>query len=107
MLDQWGACGKAVVVDDEALAYCQYAPVSWIPQARHSALEVSEDAVFLSCLYVRPDFRGRGLGKLLVTAIEKDLIKRGHRAVETLARRAPTKNPSGWIEFYLANGWMR
>ena len=106
VLAQWGSCGKLVMQGDQALAYCQYAPADFIPQIRYCKLgPISSDAVFLSCLYVPVDYRGRGLGKLLVNAVQKDLIKRGYRAIETFARRAPAKNPSGWTEFYMANGW--
>ena len=107
VLSNWGDCGKLVVQSEQALAYCQYAPPDFLPQLDHYRFgPVSADAIFLACLYVAPDYRGRGLGKLLVNAVQKDLIKRGYRAVETFARRVPAKNPSGWTEFYLANGWQ-
>ncbi len=104
--DGWGSCGKIVMQDDQTLAYCQFAPAGYLPRLNHYNLgPVSEDAVFLACLYIPEPFRGRGLGKLLVNAVQKDMIKRGYRAIETFARRAPARNPSGWLEFYQANGW--
>ncbi len=105
---QWGPCGQVAMSEErQALAYCQYAPADFIPQLNFAKLgPVSSDAVFLACLYVPAKYRGRGLGKLLLHAVQKDLIKRGCRAIETFARRAPAKNPSGWTEFYLANGWQ-
>jgi len=107
VLSEWGPCGKLVFQLDQALAYCQYAPASLLPQISYYKLgPVSLDAIFLSCLFVPPVYRGRGLGKLMINAVQKDLIKRGYRAIETFARRAPAKNPSGWIEFFLANGWQ-
>ncbi|MDP1809672.1 MAG: GNAT family N-acetyltransferase [Actinomycetota bacterium] len=107
VLTHWGSCGRLVLEAEQALAYAQYAPADFFPQLQYYALgPVSPDAIFLSCLFVPDRFRGRGLGKLLVNTVQKDLIKRGYRAVETFARRAPAKNPSGWTEFYLANGWQ-
>ena len=107
VLAQWGSCGKLVVEADQALAYAQYAPADFFPQLQFYKLgPVSRDAIFLSCLFVPDGFRGRGLGKLLIHSMQKDLIKRGYRAIETFARRAPARNPSGWTEFYLANGWQ-
>lgn len=106
VLDSWGPCGKIVMQDNQSLAYCQFAPAGYLPRLhRYNLGPVSEDAVFLACLYIQEPFRGRGLGKLLVNAVQKDMIKRGYRAIETFARRAPARNPSGWLEFYLANGW--
>lgn len=106
-LSNWGQCGMIVLQENQALAYCQYGPPIYFPQMRHYRFgPVSSDAVFLSCLYVPPQYQGRGLGKLLLSAVLKDLSKRGCRAVETITRRAPARNPSGWTEFYLTNGWQ-
>lgn len=106
VLDSWGSCGKIVMQDQQSLAYCQFAPAGYLPRlSRYNLGPISEDAVFLACLYVPGAFRGRGLGKLLVNAVQKDMIQRGYRAIETFARRAPARNPSGWLEFYQANGW--
>lgn len=107
VLTQWGSCGRLVLEAEQVLAYAQYAPADFFPQLQYYPLgPVSADAIFLSCLFVPDQLRGRGLGKLLVNAVQKDLIKRGYRAIETFARRAPAKNPSGSTEFYLANGWQ-
>jgi len=107
VLDTWGSCGKLVLQANQALAYCQYGPPDLLPQIHQYHIgPISSDATFLSCLYVPQPYRGHGLGKLLLNAVQKDLIKRGYRAIETFARRAPAKNPSGWSEFYLANGWQ-
>lgn len=107
VLSGWGPCGKMVIEEDEVLAYCQYAPATYLPQIKNYSIgPISADAVFLACLFVPAVYRGRGLGKLLVTAAQKEQIKRGYRALETYTRRAPARNPSGWTEFYLANGWQ-
>ncbi|HEV8055390.1 MAG TPA: GNAT family N-acetyltransferase, partial [Nocardioidaceae bacterium] len=44
---------------------------------------VSADAVLLMSAHIVPEFRGQGLGRMLVQAVAKDVIKRGGiRAVE-------------------------
>jgi GNAT superfamily N-acetyltransferase len=106
MASEWGAVGKIVVEGDQTLAYAAYAPPYRLPQVRYCDLGVDPDAVFLACLYVAQAHRGRGLGKLLVHSIQKDLLKRGYKAIETVARLAPAPNPSGWTEFYVTNGWQ-
>ncbi|MEM2057748.1 MAG: GNAT family N-acetyltransferase, partial [Thermoproteota archaeon] len=63
-------------------------------------------AVLISCLFIaEKEYRGRGLGKLLLESIIEDLRKRGFKAVETFARRNNSNNPSGPVEFYLKNGF--
>jgi GNAT superfamily N-acetyltransferase len=106
VLADWGPGGKILVEGDQTLAYASYAPPHHLPQIRYCDLGVDPDAVFLACLYVAREHRGRGLGKSLVNSIEKDLLKKGYKAIETVARSASARNPSGWTEFYLTNGWQ-
>jgi GNAT superfamily N-acetyltransferase len=48
---------------------------------------VSADAVMLITGYILPEFRGQGLGRVLVQTVAKDLIKRGGiRAIEAFGR---------------------
>lgn len=107
VLTEWGSCGKLLLQGGEVLGYSQYAPSSFFPQLEFIPLgSVSSDAIYLSCLYIPLSLRDRGLGKVLLNSIQKDLLRRGYRAIETFARRAPAQNPSGWIEFYLKNGFQ-
>ncbi|MBI4743906.1 MAG: GNAT family N-acetyltransferase [Actinobacteria bacterium] len=105
-LMEWGTCGRIFYQDNEVLAYTQYAPPLYFPQIKfYSIGKPSDDAVFLSCLYVVPSVRGRGLGKILLQSIEHDLYKRNYRALETYAGRNNKENPSGTVDFYLRNGF--
>jgi len=63
--------------------------------------------VLLACLFItKPQWRGQGLGSLLLKAILDELSARGFRAVETFARRESAENPSGPLEFYLGHGFF-
>lgn len=105
-LSQWGECGRLLVQDDQTLGYIQYGPSAYFPQLKFSELgPISVDAIFLACLFIPTELRGQGLSKLLLSSVEKDLFKRGFRALETISRRAPDRNPSGWTEFFLASGF--
>ncbi len=57
---------------------------------------VSEDAVLLTSVIVRPEYAGGGLGRVLVKTVVKDVINRGGiRAVEAFADRAGTPGVYG------------
>lgn len=105
IIKKWGVCGKLVYVDNEAVAFAQYGPAEfWQGINNFSACHVSEDAIFLACLYVLPYAQGRGLGKVLLQSIEASLIKKRVKAIEVLTTR-DDHHPPGPIEFYLQNGF--
>ena len=78
VLRDWGSCGRVVLVDDCAVGYALYAPPAYLPGAgAFPTAPVSSDAVLLSAVYVEPDARGGGLGRMLVQGMARDLIERG------------------------------
>ncbi len=83
VLRDWGSCGRVVYVDDVLAGHIIYAPPVYFPGADSFATApVGNDAVLLSTVQVAPDFRGQGLGRVLVQAMAKDLLQRQVRAVE-------------------------
>jgi GNAT superfamily N-acetyltransferase len=101
----WGEFGKIAYIDNQALAYAQFAPAEFWPGAgRFSSNPVSDDAILLTCLNVEPLARGRGLGRVLLQSVEAGLVKRRVKAIETFAARSD-ENPPGPLEFYLKNGF--
>jgi GNAT superfamily N-acetyltransferase len=85
---QWGSCGKLVYVDDVAAGYAIYAPPAYVPRSTSFPTSpVGADAVLLAALHVVPEFRGGGLGRILVQQVAKDLIRRNVRAVEAFGHR--------------------
>lgn len=86
---EWGSCGRLVYVEDEPAGYALYAPPAYFPGAdAFPTAPVSEDAVLLASLVVRPDYVGGGLGRILVQAVVKDVIDRGGvRAIEVFGDR--------------------
>lgn len=105
-LADWGECGKVLYQDSEVLAYAQYGPNFCFPRTRnHMNLKMGDDAPFLSCLYVAPEVRGKGLGKILLRAVEKDLYKRNFKALETIACETAGDH-IGPSDFYLKNGFF-
>jgi len=63
--------------------FVTYAPPAYVPRAQaFPTAPISSDAVLLMALRVRPEASGTGLGRALVQAMAKDLLKRGVRAIE-------------------------
>ena len=109
-MKEFGACGKIAYYKDKPVAYAQFAPSDRLPNTAHYAShpvgKSEEGVVFLSCLYIADEeFRGKGLGKMLLRNVIDDLGKRGFKAIETFARGANSNNPSGPLEFYVRNGF--
>jgi GNAT superfamily N-acetyltransferase len=89
ILREWGSCGRAVLVDDRPVGYALYAPEAFIPgSASFPTAPVSSDAVLLTTVWIRPEHRGGGLGRMLIQGMARDLIERGGiRAVEAFGDR--------------------
>lgn len=86
VLLDWGSCGKMIYVDGVAAGYVLYAPPAMVPRAAaFPTSPVSADAALLMTGHVLPEFTGGGLGRVLVQAVVKDLMRRGYRAVEAFA----------------------
>jgi GNAT superfamily N-acetyltransferase len=78
VLREWGSCGRVALVDEHAVGYAIYAPPAYLPgAAAFPTAPVSPDAVLLSTVWVHPDHRGGGLGRMLVQGMARDLVKRG------------------------------
>ncbi len=105
--EEWGSCGKFLIIDDKAVGYAQYAPARFFPGVEACpAGPVSEDAVLISCLFIpEEEHRGRGHGSALLAAVLDELRGRDIAAVETFARRGNFENPSGPVDFYLRHGF--
>jgi GNAT superfamily N-acetyltransferase len=91
MLREWGSVGRVVRVDDTVVGHLLWAPAVHLPgSAGFATAPVSADAVLLATGYVEPEYRGQGLGRVLVQAMAKDLVQRGGiRAVEAFGALRP------------------
>ena len=105
---EFGCCGKLARVDSVPVGFVQFAPPRYLPNAlAYDCGPPSEDGVFVSCLHVAEEWRGRGVGRALLEAVLADVPRRGLAAVETYARKGPEahNNPSGLLEFWARNGF--
>ncbi|WP_436701976.1 GNAT family N-acetyltransferase [Nocardioides sp. BYT-33-1] len=93
VLREWGSCGRVALVDGRPVGYLVYAPPAYVPgAAAFPTAPVSPDAVLLTTAWVRPEYAGGGVGRLLVQGMARDLVGRdGIRAVEAFARTDRTR----------------
>jgi GNAT superfamily N-acetyltransferase len=63
--------------------------------------------VLLTGFYVLPEFRGGGLGRMLVQAVAKDLTRRGVKAIESFGDAKPDEEVSCVVssDFLLSVGF--
>jgi ribosomal protein S18 acetylase RimI-like enzyme len=83
----FGSYAKVLEVDGEALAWCQFGPLSAYPRAQrvrdlYPKLPSAPLPAVITCIATTPAGRGRGLARDLVLAVVEDLTGRGFSAVE-------------------------
>ena len=102
VLLEWGSCGRVLYVDEQPAGFVLYAPPVYFPgSASYPTAPVSEDAVQLATAQVFDGYGGGGLGRVLMQAMARDLIKRGDvRAVESFGVHGrPTHGCALPVEF--------
>lgn len=89
---EWGSCGHLLYVDEVPAGFVTYAPPAYAPRSlAFPTSPPSPDAVLLMTAHVVPEFRGGGLGRVLLQHLVKDLQGRGVRAIEAFGTHQPTQ----------------
>ncbi len=100
------ALGKVARENGSLLAFVQFGPPEFYPQrATYGAGPVSRDAMLITCVFVDPRCRCRGLASELLWLTERVAGQLGYPALEAFARRGSCNNPAGPIELYLRCGF--
>lgn len=107
---EWGCCGQLSYVDGRPAGHVLYAPPAYVPRSlAFPTSPVAPDAVLLMSAHLDPEFRGAGLGRMLVQGLARDVIRRGVRAVEAFGRPVESNDPAMAClpptEFLLAVGF--
>jgi len=90
---EWGSVGRIAYVDDQPAGYLTYAPPRLVPRAAaFPTAPVGADAILLMTALIVPEFRGQGLGRMLVQSAAKDVMRRGIRAMEAFGQRRTSDN---------------
>ena len=82
-----GSYAKVLLLDDEAVAYCQFGPLTAYPRAQRTrdlypALPAAPLPAVITCISTTSAGRGQGLARHLVEVVCADLSARGFAAVE-------------------------
>ncbi|HEV8546564.1 MAG TPA: GNAT family N-acetyltransferase [Candidatus Limnocylindrales bacterium] len=83
----FGSYAKVLLADDEAVAYCQFGPLSAYPRATrlrdlYPQLPSAPLPAVITCIATTAEARRRGWAKRLVDEVCRDLAGRGFAAVE-------------------------
>jgi ribosomal protein S18 acetylase RimI-like enzyme len=83
----FGSYGKVLLVDDAAVAYCQFGPLSAYPRAQrlrdlYSQLPAAPLPAVITCIASTAEARDQGYARDLVADVCRDLAARGFAAVE-------------------------
>ena len=103
----FGSYAKVLEVDGEALAYCQFGPLSAYPRAQrvrdlYPKLPSAPLPAVITCIATTPAGRGRGLARDLILSVVDDLTGRGFSAVEAYPEpeaepdETSAANPAFW-----------
>lgn len=85
-----GGMGKAAVIKDNRIAGAVlYGSYCLFPALKQFAIYPPDfESAFIGCVCIDEDFSESGLGERLLLSVEKDLIERQYKSVETIAKRA-------------------
>jgi GNAT superfamily N-acetyltransferase len=98
--------GKVARENGSLIAFTQFGPPELYPQRMsYEAGPVSRDAMLITCVFVDPHYRGKGLASELLWLTEEVAALVGFSGVEAFARRGSFNNPAGPIELYLRCGF--
>lgn len=95
---EWGGCGLLLYVDGVPAGYALYAPPAYVPRSlAFPTSPAGTDAVLLAAVRVIPEFRGGGLGRVLVQSVAREVVRRGFRAIEAFGHHGlvPVPGRSG------------
>lgn len=108
----FGSYAKALIVDAETVAYCQFGPLSAYPRALrlrelYPQLPDAPLPAVITCIATTPAARGGGHALSLVAEVCRDLSGRGFAAVEAYpeARATVDATPAAGPRFWLRAGF--
>jgi GNAT superfamily N-acetyltransferase len=108
----FGSYAKVALVDDVAVAYAQFGPLSAYPRARrlrelYSRLPDAPLPAVITCIATTAEARGEGHAARLVAAVCDDLAGRGFAAVEVYPENGarPDATSAATPSFWLAAGF--
>ncbi len=107
-----GSYAKILLVDDVAMAYAQFGPLTAYPRAQRTrdlypSLPDAPLPAVITCIATTAEGRGEGHARALIEAVCDDLTERGFTAVETYPEigARPDATSAATPEFWLSIGF--
>lgn len=98
--------GKIARENGDLLAFTQFGPPEFYPQRlTYDAGPISKDAMLITCVFVDPHCRCKGIASELLWLTEQVAGGLGYSALEAFARCGSCNNPAGPVELYLRSGF--
>jgi len=108
----FGSYAKLLLADDDAVAYCQFGPLSAYPRALHlrdlyPKLPQAPLPAVITCIATSTDVRRNGYALRLVQDVCRDLAGRGFSAVEAYpeTQAGEDATPAARADFWLRAGF--
>ncbi len=108
----FGSYAKVALVEDVAVAYAQFGPLSAYPRAQrlrdlYPQLPAAPLPAVITCIATTPEARHQGHAQRLVRSVCDDLAQRGFAAVEAYPERGPRPDSTSAAtpEFWLTVGF--
>jgi ribosomal protein S18 acetylase RimI-like enzyme len=109
----FGSYAKVLLVDGEAVGYCQFGPLSAYPRALrlrelYSQLPDAPLPAVITCIATTPEARSQGFARRLVEDVCRDLGERGFSAIEAYPdmTRADNETSAARPGFWVALGFV-
>jgi GNAT superfamily N-acetyltransferase len=105
---EWGEYGRMALEDKTVLGFIKCAPARYFPQARRLPVGAPDaSAPLVTCLHVRDEARCKGLDRVLLQAVLRDLHMRGERSVYAYGSVSGdvAESPMPELEFLLEQGF--
>ncbi len=100
--------GKVLLVDGSFAGFIQFAPSESVPRLKKLPYPSPDpDSIYITCVYVTPELRGRGYGKALLMESLKSLSGSDWVAVETHGMRTEMYFPPGPQGFFESCGFRK
>ena len=93
--------GRVVWLEGEIAAHAVFAPAQRFTHRHPTLPRISDDAWLLATIWVQPQWRGLGIGRLLLHACARDAIHAGAAGVEAIGDRRWQERtcllPASWL----------